>query len=228
MKFHCMFEQSGTFKNEFKKLGYEAIDYDILNNYGETDVVIDLFGEIKKAYAGGGASVFDQISKEDVILAFFPCTRFEAKIPLGFRGQLFQQKNWSDKEKLMYGMKLHRELHELYMLISQLVIVCIDRGLKLVIENPYTQPHYLTTYWSMKPKVIDYDRTERGDYYKKPTQYWFVNCDPKENFIFEPKSIKKRRTCDGVTGSNGRSRQEVRSEISSDYANRFIREFLIN
>ena len=56
MKFHCMFEQSGTFKNEFKKLGYEAIDYDIMNNYGETDVVVDLFAEINKAYAGGGVN----------------------------------------------------------------------------------------------------------------------------------------------------------------------------
>jgi hypothetical protein len=26
---HCLFEQSGTFKNEFKKLGYEAYDYDM-------------------------------------------------------------------------------------------------------------------------------------------------------------------------------------------------------
>ena len=30
---HCLFEQSGTFKNEFKKLGYEAYDYDIQNAY---------------------------------------------------------------------------------------------------------------------------------------------------------------------------------------------------
>ena len=30
MKYHCFFEQSGTFKNEFKKLGYKAYDYDIL------------------------------------------------------------------------------------------------------------------------------------------------------------------------------------------------------
>ena len=141
---------------------------------------------------------------------------------------MYQQKNWSDKEKLMYGMKLHGELHELYMLISQLVIVCIDRELKLVIENPYTQPHYLTTYWSMKPKVIDYDRTERGDYYKKPTQYWFVNCEPKENFIFEPRYINEKRTIHGVSAIDGRSRQEVRSEISPEYANRFIREFMID
>lgn len=43
---HCLFEQSGTFKNEFKKLGYEAYDYDIQNAFGETDYVIDLFSEI--------------------------------------------------------------------------------------------------------------------------------------------------------------------------------------
>lgn len=47
---HCLFEQSGTFKNEFKKLGIPAWDYDILNDYGETDYQIDLFDQI-----GGGA-----------------------------------------------------------------------------------------------------------------------------------------------------------------------------
>lgn len=51
-KIHCLFEQSGTFKNEFKKLGYEALDYDIQNNFGETDYQIDIFSEIEKAYEG--------------------------------------------------------------------------------------------------------------------------------------------------------------------------------
>ena len=50
---HLFFEQSGTFKNEFKKLGYDASDYDIQNNFGQTDHVIDLFAEIEKAYRGG-------------------------------------------------------------------------------------------------------------------------------------------------------------------------------
>ena len=53
MKVHCLFEQSGTFKNEFKKLGYDAEDYDILNEFGQTDHVMDLFAEIKSAYVGG-------------------------------------------------------------------------------------------------------------------------------------------------------------------------------
>lgn len=53
-KVHLFFEQSGTFKNEFKKLGYEAFDYDLQNNFGETDYQTDLFSEIEKAYTGVG------------------------------------------------------------------------------------------------------------------------------------------------------------------------------
>lgn len=52
-KIHCFFEQSGTFKNEFKKIGYEAEDYDIQNDFGETDHVIDLFADVNKCYSGG-------------------------------------------------------------------------------------------------------------------------------------------------------------------------------
>ena len=47
MRAHCLFEQSGTFKNEFKKLGVEAYDYDILNDYGQTDYQVDLFKHIR-------------------------------------------------------------------------------------------------------------------------------------------------------------------------------------
>ena len=49
-KVHCFFEQSGTFKKEFIKMGIPAEDYDIQNNYGETDHVKDLFGEIDREY----------------------------------------------------------------------------------------------------------------------------------------------------------------------------------
>lgn len=50
---HCFFEQSGTFKNAFKRLGIEAYDYDIQNQYGETDYLVDLFDEFGKAFEGG-------------------------------------------------------------------------------------------------------------------------------------------------------------------------------
>lgn len=57
MRVHCLFEQSGTFKNEFKKLGYEAFDYDILNDFKETDFVIDLYKEIEGGMKGNQASL---------------------------------------------------------------------------------------------------------------------------------------------------------------------------
>ena len=59
-KVWCFFEQSGTFKNEFKKLGYDAVDVDIQNNFGETDHQIDLFADIESAY-DGKPSLFDNI-----------------------------------------------------------------------------------------------------------------------------------------------------------------------
>lgn len=59
-KVHCFFEQSGTFKNEFIKLGIPAEDYDIQNNFGQTDHQIDLFQAIEDAY-DGKPSVFDNI-----------------------------------------------------------------------------------------------------------------------------------------------------------------------
>lgn len=52
-KVHCFFEQSGTFKNEFIKLGYKAEDYDIQNEFNETNNVADLFKEIEICYEGG-------------------------------------------------------------------------------------------------------------------------------------------------------------------------------
>lgn len=217
---HCLFEQSGTFKNEFKKLGFKAFDYDILNDFGETDFKIDLFNEIHNAYKGK-RSLFDCFCRDDIIMAFFPCTRFENQIQLSFRGESRQDKSLSAAEKLQRGIRLHQELHDYYVLFSMLCIVAIQQKLKIIIENPYSTTHYLTRYLSLKPKVIDTDRTLRGDNFKKPTQYWFINCEPKFNIILEPLNIVKHKTV-----SNCWDKVE-RSMINPQYANRFIREFIL-
>lgn len=216
---HCMFEQSGTFKNEFKKLGIQAYDYDILNDFGETDNIIDLYAEIEKSY-GGGSSIFDKIKSNDLIFAFFPCIRFENQILLHFRGDELHLREKSIKEKLLNDMKLQEELTHNYMLITKLVLVCLEKNIPLIIENPYSTQHYLYTHWALKPKVVDMNRRLRGDHYVKPTQYFFVNCEPKNNFIFEPQVLKK------IKKSN-EERTVERSMISKEYANRFIREFIL-
>lgn len=221
MKYHCFFEQSGTFKNEFKKLGYNAYDYDILNDFGETDYVIDLYDEIEKAYLGL-KSIFDKlINENDTIIAFFPCIRFEAQVLLNFRGENAGFKNWSIREKLAYDLKLHDELNKNYTLITKLVMICIDKKIPLIIENPYSEQHYLKRYWCLKPSIIDTNRRDNGDYYIKPTQYFFINCEPKHNFIFEPLSLPKQKKVSEQSTVN-------RSMISPQYANRFIKEYIID
>ena len=73
---HLLFEQSGTFKNVFRELGYAAYDYDIQNEYGQTDFVLDIFHEINNAYSNRH-SIFDRIRSDDLIL---PClSRIENK-----------------------------------------------------------------------------------------------------------------------------------------------------
>ncbi len=220
MKYHCFFEQSGTFKNEFKKLGYEAYDYDILNDFEETDYQVDLFKEIENAY-DNKKSIFDNFNKdEDFIIAFFPCVRFEDQIILCFRGENSGYKNWSIEKKLENDLKLHDELNHNYKIVTKLVLVCISKGIPLIIENPYSEQHYLKRYWGLKPKLIDKNRRENGDYYSKPTQYFFVNYDPKNNILFEPLSHIEYKIVE-------QQNKVERSTISSQYANRFIREFIL-
>ena len=235
MKVHCLFEQSGTFKNEFKKLGYEAYDYDLLNNFGETDYQIDLFNEIVLAYQGG-RSIFDDIATDDLILAFFPCIRFENQIMLFFRGQAAQQKRWTLEQKMTYDMDLLDEVNTMYKYVNYMFIVCIRKGLRLVMENPFSEEHFLRRYWCYLPAIIDSDRRGNGDYYKKPTQYWFLNCEPKNNLLWEAipynaieckDAIRMMSKCD-FEKTGAKTKKEARSMIHPDYANRFIRQYLID
>lgn len=235
MKVHCLFEQSGTFKNEFKKLGIEAYDYDILNDFDQTDYMIDLFKEIEGGY-NGESSIFDTFDGTDLILAFFPCIRFENQIMLFFRGQAAQMKDWTLEKKMIYDMGLIDELSELYKLVNKLFIICIRKNLRLVMENPYSEEHFLRRYWCFSPKIIDRDRRDNGDFYAKPTQYWFLNYDPKNNLLLEPIKYNHLGVKDAIrlmkkedyekTGAN--NKKTARSMIHPEYANRFIRQYLIN
>ena len=232
---HCLFEQSGTFKNEFKKLGYDAYDYDIQNEFGETDYVIDLFAEIEGGYKNQ-PSIFDKISESDLILAFFPCIRFENQIMLWFRGQSHSQRDWTMEKKMIFDMDLLDEVSQMYKLVNKLFIICIRKGLRLVMENPYSEEHFLRRYWCCLPAIIDKDRRENGDYYKKPTQYWFLNCNPMNNLVFEAISYNAIECKDAIRLMNkehyektgAKTKKEARSMIHPDYASRFIRQYLID
>lgn len=224
-KVHLLFEQSGTFKKEFKKLGYDAKDYDIRNDFNETDEVIDLFNEIEKAYCYRD-SIFDNFKKGELVMAFFPCIRFEDQIQMHFRGTAAQYKNYTEEQKLQNDMKLHKELHDMYQYVTMLAIICIRGGIRLIIENPYSTTHYLTKYWSIPAKIIDTNRRDMGDYYVKPTQYWFINCEPQNNLVDDAITINKYMTIANPK-LNGNTISVSRSLIAPEYAERFIKTYIV-
>lgn len=96
----------------------------------------------------------------------------------------------------------------------------------MVFENPYSEQHYLTKYWCLKPAIIDRDRTENGDYYKKPTQYWFIGFKPQQNIVFEPLDYVEPLKINNLWGTKHED-VVMRSKIHPQYANRFIRQYIL-
>ena len=225
-KVHCFFEQSGTFKNEFIKLGIPAEDYDIQNNFGETDHIVDLFAEIDKAY-DGKPSLFDAIDKEkDLILAFYPCIYFSCLSQMAFYMNYKNYKRLSDDDKIKEILKRSDSRKEFYDRLIKFCAVCLRMNIKMIFENPWSLQTYLKANFIKKPDLIDNDRTLRGDAFVKPTAYWYWNCEPTYGESFQkPKEIKRMMWCKKSPIAGQCS--EERSMISPDYARNFICDFII-
>lgn len=224
-KVHCFFEQSGTFKNEFIKLGIPAEDYDIQNNFGQTDHVVDLFQAIEDAY-DGRPSLFDTIGEGDLIMAFFPCIYFcDVNEPL-FRLDDLNYRKLTLRKKYEKILDRAKSREYFFELCIKMFCVCDCKGARLIMENPYSQSHYLVKNFVYKSNVIDKNRRVRGDYFVKPTQYWFLNCEP--TFGVSQTIPKETKTVCGIKGSSKAGLcGEERSLISPDYARNFICDFIL-
>lgn len=224
-KVHCFFEQSGTFKNEFIKLGIPAEDYDIQNNFGQTDHTDDLFKAIEDAY-DGKPSLFDNISKDDLIMAFFPCIYFCAMSQCAFSFGYKNYKNLSVKEKTEAILERSHNREYFFSLAVKMFSVTMQRGLRLIMENPWSEQTFLKANFVMAPTFVDKDRTVRGDFFVKPTAYWFINGEPTHGYTEqrprETKSILWSRP-----GKESGLCSEDRSMISPDYARNFICDFVL-
>lgn len=224
-KVHLMFEQSGVFKNEFKKLGYDAYDYDIQNNHGETDYQIDLFKAIEDAY-DGKPSLFDNITKDDLIMAFFPCIYFCEKSQIAMTGYCVNYRKLSEREKAEKIIERSHNREVFYRYLTMLYAVVAERGLRMIIENPWSATGYLNNNFIIPPTIIDKNRRRRGDAFKKPTAYWFVNCKPTYGLTMQ--NDKKQKIISKCRGSKVAGIcSEERSMISPDYARNFICDFIL-
>ena len=217
-KVHLFFERSGTFKKAFEKYGFIATDYDLEAEHGEV-VKVDLFSEIANEYYNADSSIFAKIKDNDLVVAFFPCTYFSDQSQLISRGDSFGMKDFSDEEKLERSMNDMMIRANFYATLCNLCIIAERKNFKLIIENPYGKVNFLKQFFPIKPALIIRNRMMWGDYFKKPTQFFFINCTP--NFFLE-------RICASPKENNPIEKNHgfSRSRISSRFAENFI-EFVI-
>lgn len=219
-KVHCFFEQSGTFKNEFIKMGIHAEDYDIQNNFNETDHVVDLFAEIEAAY-DDKPSIFDNITPDDLIVAFFPCIYFSTQSMMNMLWNCCNYKKLTTKQTSDNIIRRAYARNDFYVKAIKMLTVAKLRGLRLIMENPWTHPSFLKNNFVLPPTIIDNNRLSRGDFFEKPTAYWYINCEPTYGESYtRPTEIKKIKHC--KQGKEAGICSEERSMISKDYARNFI------
>lgn len=224
-KVYCFFEQSGVFKNEFIKLGINAEDYDIQNNFNQTDHIIDLFAEIEKAYIGQ-ESIFDTISKDDLIIAFFPCIYFSGLSALWFSLNQRDNKTMSKKMVIENAIVRNRKRSEYFETLNKFCSIVIEKDIRMIFENPYSFNHFLKFGFLKPPTIIDKDRTRRGDFFVKPTGFWFWNCEPTYGESFQEPKKRKSVIWSKKAKKTGLCSEE-RSMISPEYARNFICDFII-
>jgi len=227
-KAFLLFEQSGVFKNAFKSNGISAFDYDIDNQFGQTDVQIDLFNEIESAF-DGKPSLFDEVSSDDISFAFFPCTYFCAPSQLAHRFAYHNYRNLSFREKCEKIICRNNNRAHNFNLLVKLFWIADSKKLSLIIENPWNNDAFLkSTNALLPPSYIDYDRSLHGDYFMKPTAYWFVNFSLKKPMSIIGSLYRKKITHTGQWSSGGdRLRKMERSQISQAYADNFVSNIVL-
>lgn len=139
-----------------------------------------------------------------------------------------------------------------YDLALKLTALVQIKQLRMIMENPWHPTNFTNYFWFARTSLIDEDRTKRGDYFRKPTAYWFTNCIPTYGETYQPTPRNKVKT---ITSGSGASRtkkrmkklmkkgdldakyidhksktglcDEDRSMISPDYARNFICDFIL-
>lgn len=224
-KVHCFFEQSGTFKHEFIKLGIPAEDYDIQNNFGETDHVVDLFGEIEAVY-DDKPSIFDNIKREDLIMAFFPCIYFCATSQMAFSWGYTNYRKLDTKQATDKILERNLDRARFYSLLVKMFCVAKIKGIRMIVENPWSEQTYLKANFIMPPTIVDNNRMLRGDYFVKPTAYWYINCEPTKGLSLQ-NDKEKKTIMNSIGGKEAGICSEERSMIHPDYARNFICDFIL-
>ena len=135
-------------------------------------------------------------------------------------------KNLSPRQRIeaILERAANRELY--FARLVKMYGIAKERGLKMIIENPWSEQTFLKQNFPESPAVVDKNRLLRGDYYVKPTAYWFINASPTSRTSFQPRKAGKN-ICQIEPNHMPGICNEERSMISPDYARNFICDFVL-
>ena len=135
-------------------------------------------------------------------------------------------KKIGDLEKIKKILERDEMRTEFYERLIKFVYVCLAYNIRMIFENPWSEQTYLKSNFLKVPDVVDMNRMERGDYYKKPTAYWFWNCEPTHGVSYQ-KDKEQKTILLAKAGARAGLCSEERSMISSDYARNWICDFIL-
>ena len=175
---------------------------------------------IKKAF-------LTQLGGGDLVIAFFPCIYFETIQQLYYALSKNDFRNKPKPFQIEYAIDRLDKRTYFHKVLYKLIHIAYSKEIRLIIENPATAPNYLITGQNFPtPTIVDNNRMMRGDYFKKPTAYWYFNCEPTKGFSYQ--KDKKQKIIDKCKCSpKAGVCSEERSMISPDYARNFICDFIL-
>lgn len=135
---------------------------------------------------------------------------------------------WEEKKRFDYMIEKNQNRAKMFELLLKLCGIAMVKGIRLVFENPYSINTYLKqNVFLKKPDVVDNNRQVRGDYFRKPTAYWFFNCEPTYGMSCEKSKEEKRDIVHCKKSPQKGVCSEERSMMSPTYARNFICDFII-
>lgn len=160
-------------------------------------------------------------------MAFFPCIYFTGSTnPCYYTLENTNYRKLTNKQKFDSILERADNRNFFYKKLYKLCAIVHLRGLRMIIENPFSATHYLHNNFLCEPTFVDKDRTKRGDYFVKPTGYWFFGCKPTYGCSFQ-RPNKVLRVWDAKSAPKSGLCSEERSMISPDYARNFICDFIL-
>ena len=159
-------------------------------------------------------------------MAFYPCIYFCAWSQMAFFMSSVNYRCLNDEDKIKKILNRSDNRKEFYDRLIKFCAVCLRKNIRMIFENPWSEQTYLKANFIKVPDIVDMDRMQRGDYFKKPTAYWYWNCSPTSGESYQNDKEKKTQMKSRGSGQAGLCSEE-RSMISPDYARNFICDFIL-